>query len=195
MVLISWAESACHKRQVAVPAPVLPAPAATAPTQTPAATTSTSPPQNPASPPPTTSAQPETYQKNRVPQPSPPQSSRRTSRPGNGSPPTSPPTPAPVSPAPSPVNPPSEPPRLADLLTPAQQRQYNADIDQGVQHAQASLNSIGSRTLTKEQQDGVAQVRTFIQQALSTRGSNLPGAKSLAERAEVLARDLAASVH
>jgi hypothetical protein len=41
----------------------------------------------------------------------------------------------------------------------------------------------------------VEQVRNFMQQAQKLRGSNLAAAKSLAERAEVLARDLAASLH
>jgi hypothetical protein len=37
-------------------------------------------------------------------------------------------------------------------------------------------------------------VESFIQQAQAARKSNLTGAKSLAERAEVLARDLVASL-
>jgi hypothetical protein len=49
--------------------------------------------------------------------------------------------------------------------------------------------------LNKDQQAEVDQIRNFIQQAETTRGSDPAGAKSLAERAEVLARDLAASFH
>jgi hypothetical protein len=58
-----------------------------------------------------------------------------------------------------------------------------------------SLNSGGNRRISKEQQAVVGQVRNFIQQAQKVRSSDLPAAKSLAERAEVLARDLAASLH
>jgi hypothetical protein len=84
---------------------------------------------------------------------------------------------------------------LGDILTPDEQRQYNAAIDQSLSHAQASLNSIGGRQLNKDQQAQLEQIRNFMQQAQSTRGSDPAGAKSLSERAEVLARDLAASFH
>ena len=85
-------------------------------------------------------------------------------------------------------------PRLADVLTPEQQRQYNLAIDQNLGRAQTSLGSIANRRLTKEQQAVVAQIQSFMQQAQTTRKSNLSAARSLAERAEVLSRDLAASL-
>ena len=69
----------------------------------------------------------------------------------------------------------------------------NAAIDQSLARAQASLNSLGSRRLNKDQQADVEQIRKFMQQANATRTSDAAGAKSLAQRAEVLARDLAAS--
>jgi len=40
----------------------------------------------------------------------------------------------------------------------------------------------------------VAQVQSFIEQAQNTRRNNLTAAKSLAERADVLARELARTV-
>jgi hypothetical protein len=40
----------------------------------------------------------------------------------------------------------------------------------------------------------VVQVESFIQQAQSLRKTNLIGAKSMAERADLLARDLLASL-
>jgi hypothetical protein len=84
---------------------------------------------------------------------------------------------------------------LGDILTPDERKQYNASIDQSLSHAQSSLSSIGSRQLDKDQQAEVEQIRNFMQQAQSKRGSDPAGAKSLAERAEVLARDLAATFH
>jgi hypothetical protein len=80
-------------------------------------------------------------------------------------------------------------------LTSEQQREYSSAIDQSVGRAQSSLRSIGNRQLTAEQHERVVQVENFIQQAESLRKSNLAGAKSLAERADVLARDLLASLH
>jgi hypothetical protein len=104
--------------------------------------------------------------------------------------------PAVSAPAPTaPSAPPAPPPKLGDILTPDEQKQYSASIDQSLSHAQTSLNSIAGRTLNKAQQAEVEQIRNFMQQAQDTRGSDLGGAKSLAERAEVLARDLAATFH
>ena len=80
-------------------------------------------------------------------------------------------------------------------MTPDQQRQYNAAIDQSLSRAQASLASIANRELNKAQQGMVEQIRNIMQQARASRSSDLPGAKSLAARAEVLAKDLAGSFH
>jgi replicative DNA helicase len=82
-----------------------------------------------------------------------------------------------------------------DIVTPDQQRQLNAAIDQSLSRAQASLASIANRELSKDQQAMADQIRNLLQQAQTIRKSDLPGAKSLAERAEVLAKDLAASFH
>jgi hypothetical protein len=77
-------------------------------------------------------------------------------------------------------------------VTPDQQRQYNAAIDQSLARAQASLAAIANRQLSKDQQGLVEQIRNIMQQAQASRSSDLPGAKSLAGRAEVLAKDLVA---
>jgi hypothetical protein len=126
------------------------------------------------------------YQVNKPPEPAP-----AAKRPGRSA--TAPAAvagPATLPPAPAA---PSPPPKLGDVLTPDEQKQYNASIDQSLSHAQNSLNSIGGRQLTKDRQAEVEQIRNFMQQAQATRASDPAGAKSLAERAEVLARDLAAS--
>jgi hypothetical protein len=81
-----------------------------------------------------------------------------------------------------------------DILTPEQQDQYNAAIDLSLAHVQASLGSISTRELTKEQQATVAEIQDFMQQAQEKRKDELAPAKSLAERAEVLSRDLVASL-
>ncbi len=164
----------------APPAAIQPAPAATAPavtnteTPSPAATaphTTPAPPSQEASP----------YQINKPPPPPAPAVKKSTR-------PTTVPAAAPIPTPPAPAPP---PPKLGDILTADEQKQYNAAIDQSLSRAQTSLNLIGGRQLNKDQQAEVEQVRNFMQQALSARGSDPAGAKSLAERAEVLARDLA----
>ena len=91
----------------------------------------------------------------------------------------------------SPANPPL---RLGDMLTPEQERQYNAAMDLSLQRAQANIALVSKRRLSKEQQGVVVQVQSFIEHAQNARKTNLTAAKSLAERADVLARELARTV-
>jgi hypothetical protein len=187
-VLLLGLETSCHRKQVAVPLPPPPAenqPAAATPQ--PSATTpdtpgtTTHPALEPTAP----------YQTNKPPQP-PPQPAKKPARSATA------PVAAPAAPASAPATPPAPappPPKLGDILTPDEQRQYNASIDQSLSRAQASLNSIAGRQLNKDQQAEVEQIRNFMQQAQATRNPDPAGARSLAARAEVLARDLAASFH
>jgi hypothetical protein len=136
----------------------------------------------------TTHAQePSPYQVNKPPQPTP--AAKKPPRTATAPAPAAPSTPA-TPPAPA-----APAPKLGAILTPDERKQINAAIDQSLSHAQASLNSVGGRQLSKDQQSQVEQIRNFIGQAQTTRGSDPAGAKSLSERAEVLARDLVASFH
>jgi len=185
VLLLAW-ESSCHRRQVAVPVPSAPnaiQPATSA--QEPAA-------EGPQPPGPGTTTQaqepsPIPYQVNKAPQPA-PAAKKPAPSPAATAPASNPAPSPPVSPAPA-------APKLGDILTPDAQKQYNASIDQSLSHAQTSLNSIGGRQLNKDQRTEVEQIRSFMQQAQTARASDPAGAKSLAERAEVLARDLAATFH
>jgi hypothetical protein len=186
VVLLTTFQTACHKKQAGIPVPPAPAPSATSPDsatppiETPPVPTTIQPvPPTPTTqPPPTTPA---------VPTPTEEQAKPPVRRPPRTTP-TNPATPSNPAPAPN------QPPRLGTMLTPEQQRQFNNDIDRSLRRAQASLHSIGNRQLTADQHERVVQVESFIQQAQAARKSNLTGAKSLAERAEVLARDLVASL-
>ena len=66
--------------------------------------------------------------------------------------------------------------------------------DQHLQHATQLLGSLKGKHLTRRQQAFMSQVQSFIAQAQETRKMDLAGARSLAERADLLAADLAASV-
>jgi hypothetical protein len=184
-VIFLFGASSCQRRQVSVPVPAAPAASQPAPTPpTPAAN-------NAGTPSSETTTQPETPGNYQLNKPAP-----ATKKPVR---PAAPPAPAPASsgtttpPAPTPAPAPATPaPKLGDILTPDEQKQYSASIDQSLSHAQASLNSIAGRQLNKDQQAQVDQIRNFMEQARTSRASDASGAKSLAERAEVLARDLAA---
>ena len=67
----------------------------------------------------------------------------------------------------------------------------NASIDQNLAGAEASLRTFATRNLSKEQAAAVAQVQSFIKQATDARKTDLQAANSLAQRASILAKDLA----
>jgi hypothetical protein len=181
-------QSGCRKRQLSAPVPAPPAqaPADTAPalTPTPAGPPSLTPPVVSPPPPQSPPQQEDLNQKNKAAQPPP------AAQPQPGPPPVQ----TPPRRASRRTEQPSTSPRLGDILTPEQERQYNSAIDQSLTRAQTSLGAIGNRQLNKEQKTLVAQIEGFIQQAQTRRKSSLSAARSLAERAEVLARDLAGSM-
>ena len=67
----------------------------------------------------------------------------------------------------------------------------NAAVDQNLASAEANLRVIATRKLSREQEGTVAQVQSFIKQARDARKTDLPAASSLAQRASILAKDLA----
>jgi hypothetical protein len=95
--------------------------------------------------------------------------------------------------SPSNTGAPAPPLRLGPMTTPEQEHDLNGQIDQMLSNAEATLNTFQGRALTRDQETAVAQVKSFIRQARDRRKSDLPGARSLAQRAEILSRDLAAS--
>ncbi len=187
--VLVFTASSCHKKMVAVPVPSAPAPqpAAEPPVQsvTPAPVVTTPAPVTPTPAPiQTQPAKDESkYQKNKPPEQ--PPAPKRSTRPA---------TPAPAAPVAPATAAPVEAPHLGDILTPDQQHQYNSAIDLRLAHAQASLDYITTRQLTKEQEATVAQIQNFMAQAQEKRKDDLAAANSLAERAEVLSHDLVASL-
>lgn len=207
LILLLLGASSCERRRVSVP--VTPPPVPSQPASGTAAHTSPTP-QAPA-PQPSVSATsaPETS----APEPTiavPPSSATgsgvaqsipyQVNKPANASKKASrsrAPAPSPAESAPAPAAPdsPTPAPKLGDVLTADEQKQYNASIDQSLAHAQTSLDRIKAHRLTPAQADEAEQVTSFIKQAQAARASDLAGANSLAERAEVLAKDLAAALH
>ena len=183
VVAAVW-EGGCHKKQAGIPVPPAPVPATTAPEGTAPVQT------QPATPPPTT-ATPATPPSQPTNQPPPTQPATAPTQPPSEET-SKPPARRPAKP--NPLSPGNQPPQLGTLLTPEQQRQYNNAIDRSLGRAQAHLRAIGNRQLNAEQHDRVLQVESFIQQAQALRKTNLQGAKSMADRAELLARDLLASL-
>ncbi|MBM3813285.1 MAG: hypothetical protein FJW20_16795 [Acidimicrobiia bacterium] len=102
----------------------------------------------------------------------------------------------PTEPAAQPATPaPSVPqPRLTQLLSPQEQQSYHRAIEEAIRRTEASLASLAGKRLTKEQSINLERTRTFLRQARETRQADLVTARSLAQRAEVLAEDLVKSL-
>jgi hypothetical protein len=81
--------------------------------------------------------------------------------------------------------------RLGPLLSDADQRAYNAAVDASITKAEHNIASAEAKGLSASQQDMIRQVRNFIAQAQEVRSKDLPAAKSLAERAEIVSREVA----
>lgn len=95
-----------------------------------------------------------------------------------------------TAPEPPPQQPAPEPPKLVQLLTPAEQRRYQGELDAYLRSADAILASVAMRSLDTQQADLVVRIRSFSQQARDAREADLMTARNLAQRADVLARDL-----
>ncbi len=113
----------------------------------------------------------------------PPQHPRRPRRPTATPPAQTAPEPPPQQPAP-------EPPKLVQLLTPDEQRRYQGELDAYLRSADAILASAAMRSLDTQQADLVVRIRAFAQQAREARDTDLMTARNLAQRADILARDL-----
>ena len=70
----------------------------------------------------------------------------------------------------------------------------NHAVDQSVGAARAALGRIRGRQLSSEQSETAERIKTFAEQADQARKTDLRSAVQLARRAEVLARDLEATI-
>jgi hypothetical protein len=108
--------------------------------------------------------------------------------------------PAPVkaaAPPPAPVEPAvvaAAPPLLAPILSPAQQEAFGKAIDLAIQQAENDLAAVANKDLNATQRANADRAKSFIAQANQFRGADLVTAKSLADRAVVLAQSLAAEL-
>jgi hypothetical protein len=130
--------------------------------------------------------------------PGPPKKKRKTPKkpprpdteatPGAGTQAGAPATPPAQEPAASTV------PQLGQMLSDDQRRDYEAHIHDSLDRARANLQKARNSKLTEAQQRMASQVETFIAQAEERRKTDLVSSRSLAERAELLSRDLAESL-
>lgn len=86
------------------------------------------------------------------------------------------------------------PPQLRPMLTPAQEKQLQLSINRSLNAAEQGLKRAAIPASDRERLASAARVRAFIEQAQqAVQQGDLNRARSLAERAELLASDLARS--
>ena len=100
------------------------------------------------------------------------------------------PDPQPVAPAP-----PAAPPlQLGTVLSPEKRAEYTRAVDQSLARAEADVAPLKGKSLNSDQSAALNRILSYISQARENRNSDPALAARLAERAELLARDLAGSV-
>ena len=79
---------------------------------------------------------------------------------------------------------------LAPILSTAQQEAFNKAIDAAVQQTESDLAALANKQLNPAQRANADRAKSFISQAQQTRTTDLVTAKTLADRASVLAQSL-----
>lgn len=140
--------------------------------------------------PPVTTPEPEPAQQPQV-QPEPPQQVP-TPAPAQPQPAPVPPKPKPVvqtpkppAPAPAPA-----PPSFGQILSPQQQTELRNSYQQNAQFARQVLGQVKGRALSREQAETANRIRSFLSQADEAQAKDPATAAQLAQRAQILARDL-----
>ncbi len=82
-------------------------------------------------------------------------------------------------------------PQLGKILTADQRRAYDRAIERSIQSVRQTLAGIVDRSLTPDQINAVRRIRGFLSQAEAARKHDPAIAKNLADRARLLAQDLA----
>lgn len=82
------------------------------------------------------------------------------------------------------------PVQLGVILSPEQTRELAKRLDGALERTRSAVVLIEGKLLTKEQTETLDRIRSFVAQAEQTREQDLSGSVSLAERADLLSRDL-----
>lgn len=94
-------------------------------------------------------------------------------------------TPKPPAPTPAPA-----PPSFGQILSPQQQTELRNSYQQNAQFARQVLGQVKGRALSREQAETANRIRSFLSQADEAQAKDPATAAQLAQRAQILARDL-----
>lgn len=86
-------------------------------------------------------------------------------------------------------------PQLTQVLGEDQRREFETSIRELLDSARKNLTAVKDRQLSTQQQTMRSQVESFVVQAEETKKTDLVAARSLAQRADLLSKDLVDSIH
>ncbi len=98
------------------------------------------------------------------------------------------------APSATPPSTPAPAPQLRPILGAQQRQEFEGLIRERVARARQALSAVRGKSLSRSQRTVVGQIETFIRQAEQARSDDLIRAGNLAERADVLAKDLMQSI-
>ena len=107
------------------------------------------------------------------------------------------PAPPATTPAPQPgkaETPPAKPPQLGELLDETEAGRYRQQFESSLASARASIETASRSQLSRDQSVTAARIRSFIQESMKLRQSDIRAAAQLASRAASLGRDLVNSI-
>ncbi|MCC6363443.1 MAG: hypothetical protein IT165_07940 [Bryobacterales bacterium] len=81
-------------------------------------------------------------------------------------------------------------PRLGQILTPEETKDYTRRLETALDHVKSALVIIEGKALNRQDKETADRIRSFVAQAEQARDQDLVSAVSLAERADLLSRDL-----
>ncbi len=90
--------------------------------------------------------------------------------------------------------PPANVPKLGEVLSDDQRSQLLKSCDESIGRAQEALSQLSGASLSADQKQSMTRVKVFISQAKQARQRDPQTAKQLAERADLLSRDLIRTV-
>jgi hypothetical protein len=85
-------------------------------------------------------------------------------------------------------------PKLGEILSDEQKLQYQKMCDESLNRARGSLALLKGHFLSSDQNQTMTRINGFIDQAEQVRDKDPQTARQLAERADLLSRDLAKTV-
>jgi hypothetical protein len=88
------------------------------------------------------------------------------------------------------VPPPAAAPKLGQIFTPEESKDYARRLETSLDRVKNALVIIEGKSVNRQDKETIDRIKSFVAQAEQARNQDLVSAVSLAERADLLSRDL-----